>query len=71
MTNTEHVETLESRDLDTILAALRLWQHDSSHIADGDGALADIASEHGDPLTNDEIDALCERINCARLLVLP
>jgi hypothetical protein len=52
------------REWDTVLAALRLWQHDSAHIADGDGALADMAQEHGDPLTNEEVDDLCERINC-------
>jgi len=67
----EHVEALDNREVDVILAALRLWQHDSAHIADGDGELIGMASEHGESLTNDEIDKLCERINFARLLVLP
>ncbi|HVB58840.1 MAG TPA: hypothetical protein VNE63_20740 [Candidatus Acidoferrales bacterium] len=29
------------REFDTILAALRLWQTDSAHIADGSGSLAE------------------------------
>jgi hypothetical protein len=57
------VVTLGAREVDTILASLRLWQHESSHIADGDGALADMASEHGEALTKTEIDGLCEAIN--------
>jgi len=63
MKNKKIVVHLDLSELDTVVAALRLWQHESSHIADGDGALADMASEHGDALTNKEIDALCERIN--------
>jgi hypothetical protein len=51
------------REFDSILAALRLSQHDSAWIADGDGMIRAIASEYGDPLTNEEIDALCEKLN--------
>ena len=53
--------TVQERD--TILAALRLWQCDSTHIADTDGSIADIATEHGDALTVKRVDKLCERIN--------
>ena len=52
-----------AQERDTILAALRLWQCDSAHIADVDGSLADIAAEHGDALTDKDVDGLCERIN--------
>ena len=51
------------RELDAILAGLRLSQCGSAWIADGDGSIIAIASEHGDALTNEEIDALCERLN--------
>jgi hypothetical protein len=56
---------ITERELATILAALRLWQQDTAHIVDGDGSLIAIAEEAGDPLTNQEIDELCERMNCA------
>ena len=49
------------RELATVLAALRAWQFD---LPDDN---TPIAMDHfGDgiaPLTNDEIDTLCERIN--------
>lgn len=51
------------REFDTILAALRLWQIDSAHIADGDGSLQDIATEHGEALTDEEIDRMIENMN--------
>ena len=51
------------REHASILAALRLWQQDAAHIADGDGSILEIAEEAGDPLTNREVDELCERIN--------
>ncbi len=51
------------REHASILAALRLWQQDAAHIADGDGSILEIAEEAGDPLTNKEVDELCERIN--------
>jgi hypothetical protein len=55
---------VSSRELDTILAALRLWQRESAHIADGDGGILEIAEEHGDSLTNADVNELCERLNC-------
>lgn len=49
------------RELDTLLAALR--QRQDSLLA-GEDPLHFIASEHGKPLTVQEIDYLCEYINC-------
>lgn len=51
------------RELDTILAALRLWQREQDTLHDRE--LLAIAGEHGRALDNDEIDALCVRINFA------
>ncbi len=48
------------REHTTILAALRLWQEADEH---NRGDLRDIAEAAGVPLSNEEIDALCERIN--------
>ena len=52
------------RELATVLAALRCWQRDLSENQD-DGP---ISAEHFDilitPLTLEEIDDLCERLNC-------
>jgi hypothetical protein len=49
------------RQTDTILAALRAYQDPGR--CDVLVAASEIASEHGDPLSNSEIDALCEKIN--------
>ena len=51
------------QEFDTVIASLRLWQHDSAHIADGDGAIMDIAEDHGQALCPIEIDELIERVN--------
>ena len=48
------------REHATILAALRLWQEADEH---NRGDLRDIAEGAGVPLSNKEIDVLCERIN--------
>ncbi len=52
---------ISDRELHTILAALRWWQGERNH----DHGINDIATNGGTckPLTLDEIDALCERIN--------
>lgn len=50
---------LKTRELDTILAALRHWQTDSGPLQ----CYEDIAKEHGEPLDAAEIDQLCETIN--------
>ena len=47
------------REFDTILAALRYWRRrDDDRMPE-----SEIAAEHGKPLSDVEIDALCERIN--------
>lgn len=51
---------LKDRELATILAALRYWQREGLK---SDGHEADIAAEHGPPLTAEEIDDLCEWLN--------
>lgn len=53
---------MTTREISTILAALRYWQreaswHEIETIATGDGKF--------EALNSSEIDALCERINCA------
>jgi hypothetical protein len=63
-----------NREWDTVLAALRHWQQDRSRIENigMDSTCSDsmeyaqweIATDHGNPLTNEEVDGLCERINC-------
>jgi len=52
--------SITEREHATILAALRLWQEADEH---NRGDLRDIAEAVGVPLSNEEIDALCERIN--------
>ena len=53
-----------SREFATILAALRFWQASDRNTATN-APEYDIASDSGEvePLGNDEIDALCERLN--------
>ena len=53
-----------SRELATILAALRYWQANDRNAATK-APEYDIASDSGEfePLGNDEIDALCEQLN--------
>jgi hypothetical protein len=55
--------SLDSAELATVLAALRYWQQD----LEANGA-EPVISEHFEdvkPLTPDQIDDLCERINCS------
>ncbi len=52
--------SITEREHATILAALRLWQEADEH---NRGDLRDIAEAVGVPLSNEEIDVLCERIN--------
>lgn len=52
---------LTSRELATVLAALRYWQQDS--IEQAEGPMQEYFDEHT-PLTPDEIDRLCEELNC-------
>jgi hypothetical protein len=55
--------SITEREHATILAALRLWQEADEH---NRGDLRDIAEEAGVPLSIEEIDVLCERINFTR-----
>jgi hypothetical protein len=59
------VHTLDSRELATVLAALRYWQR-LALAQEERGPEDDIASDGGtlSILQPSEIDALCERINC-------
>jgi hypothetical protein len=52
---------LDNRELGTVLAALRVWQG----MGQVSQSIQDIATDGGtiEPLNNEEIDALCERIN--------
>ena len=52
--------SVTEREHATILAALRLWQEADEH---NRGDLRDIAEAAGVPLSNKEVDVLCERIN--------
>jgi len=56
-------EPLSEREIATVLAALRAWQQSPMR---GDCGLDDIATDSGtvEALDADEIDDLCERINC-------
>lgn len=48
------------RELATVLAALRYWQEEAQYVPLG---IYNVASEAGEPLTDTEIDDLCERLN--------
>lgn len=54
---------ISNRELATVLAALRLWQAGLPLDFEGDAGRTGHFEEHA-PLTPDEIDKLCERINC-------
>ncbi len=58
------IASLDDRELGHVLAALRLYQRVIGHSAD----LDDIATDAGthEPLSPDEIDELCERLNLTR-----
>lgn len=57
-------DPIAARELDTILAALRYWQHNNSNdISPFCRQLDEMASEHGPALDAEEIDSLCERLN--------
>lgn len=54
---------LDNRETATVLAALRYWQRCGDFAGDD---IQDIASdsETFNPLSDTEVDELCERINC-------
>jgi hypothetical protein len=64
---------LTFRELSTVLAALRLYQGSMDDSAQVTSVLRDIASDDGriEPLTPDEIDRLCEEMNCCPCLNTP
>lgn len=59
--------SISNRETATILAALRYWQREGLMSA---GDEQDVASDGGrfESLSAEEIDALCERINCDKRL---
>ena len=58
----ERQELLNARELATVLAALRLWQETVNRHEE---PMWEIATDDGmiEPLSDDEIDELCERLN--------
>ena len=53
------------RDLATLLAALRYWQQDlADNERAGDGPISPHFDDDVTPLSVEEIDELCERLNC-------
>lgn len=66
------MHTMNARELASVLAGLRLLQHAiTGTVADEDG-IADIGTDGGklEPLTADEVDTLCDRLNGGALLPL-
>ena len=57
---------VSAREYDTMLAALRFWQAEvTDNMTETEGIpidFADIALEHGDALTSNQIDAFIERM---------
>ena len=68
----EEAAILDDRELATVLAALRYHQAENLQGTDGivDQAALEIASDGGclKPLSREEIDALCERLNLGAVL---
>jgi hypothetical protein len=58
---------LTDRELATVLAALRYWQQDLAE--NDDGPISDHFIDHT-PLTVEEIDDLCERLNVSPVVLL-
>lgn len=54
--------TDHSRGLNTVLAALRLFQKSRGSVGEDIGAIATNGG-YEEPLSNEEIDALCEELN--------
>ena len=56
---------LSDKELATVLGALRYWQQDlAENEAQGEGPISEELFQDVEPLTVDEIDHLCERLNC-------
>ena len=54
---------LSDRELATVLAALRFWQQQLDE-SEGEPPIRDHFENEITPLSVEEIDALCERLNC-------
>lgn len=54
-----------SRELATVLAALRYWQRTTTHLQRATDGFPEnvIAADAGCPLYDEEIDKLCQRLN--------
>ncbi len=64
MTNRFKLRDLDSRELGTVLAALRLYQQRLDRLPDNIKMIA--SDDHQfKPLTDEQIDKLCEVLNCA------
>jgi hypothetical protein len=55
---------LTNRELATVLAALRYWQKDLAEDEDEGPISPDHFDDQITPLSVEEIDAPCERLNC-------
>lgn len=55
---------LTGRELATVLAALSYWQQDLAENQDEGPICPDHFDDKITPLTAEEIDDLCERLNC-------
>lgn len=53
---------LSPRELATVLAALRYWQEELE--PDGIPPIMDYFTDGTEPLSIEDIDELCERLNC-------
>jgi len=53
---------ITEQELATVLAALRYWQQDLE--ANDEPPISEEFFADSEPLTSDEIDGLCERLNC-------
>jgi hypothetical protein len=58
---------LNERELATVLAPLRYWQQ---HLAENDNPISEHFADQT-PLTVEEIDDLCERLNCGPIATQP
>lgn len=57
---------LTDRELATVLAALRYWQQDLAENEDEGPISPDHFTDKITPLSVEEIETLCERINCGK-----
>jgi hypothetical protein len=57
------IARLSDRELATVLAALRYWQHDLAENEE-EGPIGQEHFAEVTPLSVAEIDGLCERLNC-------